>query len=67
MASRVTGRSVLKTDNMKMLIQKLLNLFKKKIVKKVEEVKAQSVPAPAAPVQQKKKKKYYKPKPKANI
>ena len=52
---------------MKMLIQKLLSLFKKKVVKKVEEVKVQTMPAPAAPVQQKKKKKYYKPKPKANI
>ena len=52
---------------MKMLIQKLLNLFKKKVVKKVEEVKAKSMPAPAAPVQQKKKKKYYPSKPKANI
>jgi len=52
---------------MKMLIQKLLNLFKKKVVMKVEEVKAKSMPAPAAPVQQKKKKKYYPSKPKANI
>jgi hypothetical protein len=53
---------------MKMLIQKLLSLFKKKVIKKVEEVKAEAMPAPAAPVQQpKKKKKYYKPKPKANI
>lgn len=53
---------------MKSMIKMLLNLFKKKVEKKVEEVKAEAMPSPAAPVQQpKKKKKYYKPKPKANI
>lgn len=48
---------------MKLLIQKLLNLFKKKVVKQVEEVKEKVMPAP-----EKKKKKYYHPKPKkANL
>ena len=51
---------------MKLLIQKLLNLFKKKVVTQVEEVKEKVMPAPAAP--EKKKKKYYHPKPKkANL
>ena len=50
---------------MKLLIQKLLSLFKKKVVKQVEEVKEKAMPAP---VQEKKKKKYYHPKPKkANL
>jgi len=52
---------------MKILIQKLLNLFKKKVVKKVEEVEIKTVTTPFAPVKQKKKKKYYHPKPKTNI
>jgi|688.fasta_scaffold00218_53 hypothetical protein len=51
---------------MKLLIQKLLSLFKKKVVKQVEEVKEKVMPV--APAQEKKKKKYYHPKPKkANL
>lgn len=40
----------------------LLNLFKKKAVKKVEEVKDIVVPEPKQEDKPKKKKKYYKPK-----
>lgn len=45
----------------------LLNLFKKKVEKKVEEVKETAMPAPKQEEQPKaKKKKYYKPKSKPN-
>ncbi len=46
----------------------LLGLFKKKVSKQVEEVKEKVMPVEVAPAQEKKKKKYYHPKPKkANI
>lgn len=52
---------------MKSMIKMLLNLFKKKAVKKVEEVKETVMPAPKQEDKPKaKKKKYYKPKPKSN-
>lgn len=52
---------------MKSIVRILLNLFKKKAVKKVEEVKDIVVPAPKQEDKPKaKKKKYYKPKPKSN-
>lgn len=45
----------------------LLNLFKKKVEKKVEEAKETVMPAPKQEDKPKaKKKKYYKPKPKSN-
>jgi len=48
---------------MKSMIKRLLNLFKKKVEKKVEEVKETVVPAPKQEDKPKaKKKKYYKPK-----
>lgn len=50
---------------MKSIVKILLSLFKKKVSKQVEEVKEKVVPAQAP---EKKKKKYYHPKPKkANI
>jgi len=54
---------------MKSIVKMLLNLFKKKAEKKVEEVKNIVVPAPVQEEKPKaKKKKYYhsKPKPKNN-
>lgn len=51
---------------MKSMIKMLLNLFKKKAVKKVEEVKDTLVPTPKQEDKPKKKKKYYKPKAKSN-
>lgn len=45
---------------MKSMIKMLLNLFKKKAVKKVEEVKEKVMPAPQQETKPKKKK--YKPK-----
>lgn len=53
---------------MKSMIKMLLNLFKKKVEKKVEEVKEKTMPAPKQEVKAKPAKKYYnsKPKPKSN-
>ena len=52
---------------MKSIVKMLLNLFKKKAEKKVEEVKKIVVPAPKQEDKPKgNKKKYYKPKAKSN-
>jgi len=51
---------------MKSMIKMLLNLFKKKVEKKVEEVKETAMPAPKQESKPKPKKTYYKSKPKSN-
>lgn len=50
---------------MKSMIKMLLNLFKKKVEKKVEEVKEKTMPAPKQEVKAKPAKKYYNSKPKS--